>query len=354
MPTRLADAGTLRKPSAASRWIDARLNDAAAASARLSAGFRRRRRVAFVEQSDGSFAPLAAKRSGLPVRFEKGRFSGAGSWRGCEVDLRLAPARCVFRELELPARATEFLEGVVRAQIDRITPWRANEAAFGWSAPQSREGERIAVWVAVVKKALAVDLAEAATAEGADSVTITAIPIEGSAPVEVYGGRAGVTLRLRRWRLGLIALLFIAIGAGIVGMIAQAGLGASLENQIDAVNAGAAKDRAALLRRENAADDPAARALEVRKRATAPTVVVLEALTRAIPDDAYLTEMRLEGDRLEIAGVGANAANLIHAVESSSLFARATFAAPTTRSPDDNGEAFRIEAHIKPGSGAAR
>ena len=351
-PTRLASAPALgraaaaRKPSAASRWIDARLDDAARALARLSDGLRRRRRMAFIEQPDGSFLREMGKRAGAaPLFWRDGQFSGAPTnWRGGEVEFRLAPQRCVFRELELPARAGEFLEGVVRAQIDRVTPWRANEAAFGWSAPQARDGQRIIVTVAAAKRGPIAELADAATRAGADAVSIATS--NGGAPIEILSRRLGATSRIARWRFALLGLLGVAMAAGLAALVAEWTLGADLADRAQSLSAGLEQKRVSLARLERAGQDPAAQALDARKRSFPSSVVVLEALTRALPDEAYLTEMRLEGDKVEIAGVAADAAALIPALEKSPHFTQATFTAPTTRAEDDKGQVFRITAHV--------
>jgi general secretion pathway protein L len=77
-------------------------------------------------------------------------------------------------------------------------------------------------------------------------------------------------------------------------------------------------------------------------------VIVLEALSRVLPDYTYLTELRIEGDKLQIVGITNDAPSLIALIEQSSQFTRATFFAPTTRAPNDPGARFHIEARIKP------
>ena len=71
---------------------------------------------------------------------------------GSQVHVVLAPARFVFRPLELPRAAGAFLDGVVRSQIDRLSPWSASAAVFGWSAPVDIGSDKIALTVAAAAR----------------------------------------------------------------------------------------------------------------------------------------------------------------------------------------------------------
>src|SRR5262249_4056889 len=126
---------------------------------------RRPRTVRLIEQASGRFKLEMPRRRGAAssadeLRIVDGRVASglaaetAKAIRGSRIELVLQPTRFLFRPLELPKRATEFLDGIVRGQIDRLTPWSASDAAFGWAPPRTVGPERISVTVAATAQAL--------------------------------------------------------------------------------------------------------------------------------------------------------------------------------------------------------
>ena len=106
--------------------------------------------------------------------------------------------------------------------------------------------------------------------------------------------------------------------------------------------------RAAIRAGSDGGDRSPVAALERRKYETPSSVIVLEALSRVLPDHTYVTELHLAGNKLQIVGITRDAPSLIPLIEQSQHFTRATFYAPTTRSPSDPGERFHIEARVEP------
>ncbi len=337
-----------------SRWLD----EAAHGFAQLAATARRRRVVRLVERPDGAFRvrpPGGGAMEGPILRLEGARLGDpppADARKlvaGARVEIELMPTKFVFRPLELPRRAGEFLDGVVRSQIDRLTPWSAAEAAFGYATPTDDGPQRIAVIVAATARTSVAPIAEAMAALGAESVKMSTRPdTDGAALIGVFaeGSRAerrgsGIKRRLAAGLAlaGMAAALDLA-GAVTLGGDADARL-ATLEQRI-------AARRAAQIDSRSGREDAAVAALDARKRASPAGVLVLEALSRILPDGTYLDELRIEGDKIQIAGMTRDAPALIALIESSRRFARATFFSPTTRGPGDDVDSFHIEAHIEP------
>jgi general secretion pathway protein L len=340
----------------ASSWIE----DVAAGLALLGTLLRRCHRIELAEQADGSFLILdmskpAAERGDAPsLRIDESEIADPVSPQTrsllarSSVDVMLAPSRFIFRSLELPQGARPFLDGVVRSQIDRLTPWSANEAAFGWSEPTDAGNGQIAVTIAATTRSLVAPIARATIAARANQVRMLTRIGEGQKLVipvfaqNIGGGDEGQGL-LRGIVAGLALsgfVFIVSLGAWlIVGGSDDARL-ADLQNRI-------AERRAELMNRHGPAAEEALKALQARKWATPSAVMVLEALSKTLPDEAHLTELRIESGKVQIAGLATDAPALIRLIEQSRQFTQATFFAPTVRA-SGGGQSFHIEAHIEP------
>jgi general secretion pathway protein L len=338
-----------------SRWIDTTAQAIVALTSSLGA----RKTVQVIEEDGGSFVIQSDRDapSGLPferVQIVDGKIAGAhpdsivAMLNGSRAELKLRPARVLFRPLELPQRATEFLAGVVRAQIDRLTPWTPNDAAFGWSAPVQAGADRIVVTVAATARAVVQPVVDAIIAAGAEAVAVTATPLDVAA-ITILERHASGSLDVARVRRTLVAVLIVTgLLAGV--SLTVAGLaGMKLASDQEDLTRRIAERRMAIrIGREGGLAATPLRALERRKYQNPSSVIVLEVLSQILPDHTYVTELRIEGDKLRLIGVTRDAPGLIRLIEQSPNFTRATFFAPTTRGPSDPGERFHIEAQIEP------
>jgi general secretion pathway protein L len=354
------EKGTMSGLRSVVAWLSRWIEDVAVALTRIAGLFRRSRKVRLVEQDDGGLVMTrggaSARPLGEPLHIEDGQIVGPISQKvrtllaGSQIDLVLKSSRFIFRPLELPGRASEFLDGVVRAQIDRLTPWSPGEAVFGWSAPRPVGADRIVVTVAASARARIAPIVQALTRERADSVLVSTLGDDASqsAPIQVFAQRAGAQERVRRLRGKLVVLLALTGVAFAASAGASIVVGDDLEAQRVDLERRIAMRRAELLSGRGSVADEALARLEAKKRATPAGVIVLEALSQTLPDDTYLNELRIEAGKVQIAGLTRDAPSLIRLIEQSQHFTRATFFAPTTRAPTDERERFHIEAHVEP------
>ena len=146
----------------------------------------------------------------------------------------------------------------------------------------------------------------------------------------------------------LQAVLAVAAVAAVVGRSAQRLSAPTVRARRRANSSGRSPSAAPRIRGGDGGERSPLALLERRKYETPASVIVLESLSRILPDHTYVTELHLAGNKVQIVGITRDAPSLIPLIEQSQHFTRATFYAPTTRSSTDPGERFHIEAQIEP------
>jgi general secretion pathway protein L len=271
------------------------------------------------------------------------------AFRGSHVEAVLQSDQVMFSPLDFPSQAGDFLDGMLREQVDRLTPWSVKEAIFGWSEPTNAANDRIEVTFAATSKlkiqpllqlAQALDvrsIAVFATAPGGEG-TPTRIKLFDESQLSAIGRTVNVPRILR-------TVLLSAGLAAAASLLVAAYLGSSFQSEQQELQHRISQRRAALRLDPNAGGS-ALSLLAKRKQTTPSSVMVLEAVSRVLPDSTYVTELRIEGDKIQVVGMTQDAPSLIRLMEQTPQFTRATFFAPTTHAQNEPGERFHIEAHI--------
>jgi general secretion pathway protein L len=314
------------------------------------------RRLTLLETPDGrlvAFAGGANEPTGFFALDAKGALVADGggtvvSARGAIVDLVLSKGRFLTRDLPLPAQADDFLERILRMQIDRLTPWTPDRASFGYVV-RERKADKINVSLAAAERGVVQPFIDAVAALKPRSLRAFAESGAGSRIPLSSQGQAGSGGRVLR---GVLNGALIAVSLGLLGTSIWTTWEASdLDAQYDATQRRIANARAGLR-----GEDPATaaeRAILLRKTRGPNVSVMFNELSRALPDDTYLTDVELTGTKLRVIGVSRDASSLISQVEKSPAFSDASFFAPTTRNAGDGGEQFRLEATMRAGKGGA-
>jgi general secretion pathway protein L len=323
----------------------------------MVAGFDRvvsPRVVRLIETGPGDFSittPTGTGGQATPIVFENGTFSAtnlAATIKGSRAEIVLGPQRFLFRPFEFPVQAADFLDGMVRAQIDRLTPWHASEAAFGCSAPVRSGGDRVTAIVAATTRSVTAAYVSAISAFHPASVAIFTHSAEDPhSNIKVFEQKAQRLVDVAR----LSRLLLTGLGAAALCATLSAGAVSYVADRLDArrveLNKQVALRRAVILSGSEVGNGSLSAALERRKHENSADVITLDALSRVLPDNTYLTELHITGNKLQIVGISGDAPSLIRLIEQSPHFTRAIFFAPTTRSPADPADRFHIETRIE-------
>jgi len=266
--------------------------------------------------------------------------------------LEYPAAQIITRHLSAPAQARDFLAGVVRNQIDRLSPWPATQILYGYQISEATSDQSmldVVISIALRSEVEALRTRFSETGLVADRIVVSSTDLPPvalwakSAPAMQTGPR---NLRLViGGSLGGIAAVSIAFC--VWGLTSTSSIQEENEETLNRLNA-LQKHDVAQRSPQMLASLPPARRAWVSKEITIPMSVLLEALSRAVPDNAYLSELSFGEGKVRVSGLADEAPPLIGALEGSHQFSDVHFTAPITRGQDGRLARFSIEARVEP------
>lgn len=300
-------------------------------------------RVALIARRNGKENPLGQFGLGSAGLPELQRNAGR------TAVLRLGETDVLGKSVTLPLAAERELAQVLAFEMDRETPFKAEELYWNHRITAvDRQNGRLSVRLSLVPKAtldpLLDDLARVGIRPSA--VEISDGPDKGfSLPLHANGSRARYAASRFLWP-ATACCAALALAAIVIPFVRQEITLRPLEREIAAGRAAAAE--ADSLRQEIERLSGSAGFIESERDKAGRPLAVLAAATRILPDDTYLTEMELHQRKLTLSGRSAGAARLIPALAADGEFRNPGFSAPVTRLEALRTELFTINTEVGP------
>ena len=283
-----------------------------------------------------------------------------------EKDSRFDKADCVIRlsdrfaiakELVFPIAVADNLQQAVAYELDRYTPFTADQADFAVKILEKNKasGQIKGVLILTPKEKLDMLYQELYTV----GLRPTQVDYEG-VENDADGGVEPYNLLPERLRQkpavlpklvhgGLVGTVIVLLIAALVLPVWwQSQTVDELRLEIKEIEKGA--QEVDQLQGEMDALITQTKQLIDKKRNSPSLLELLNVLSMLIKDDTWLTYLRYTDDHLQFQGQSPSASALIALLEESNLFANARFVSPVTQDVRSGLERFQITVDVKPGS----
>lgn len=272
--------------------------------------------------------------------------------RKLAIELRV-PASSVFvRTVMLPVGARRHFAQMLALDLTRSTPFRATDVYTAHRVLPGTAGstatKQVEVQQLVVKRASVDPVIGLVKGAGGSVAAVTCcIDEDRAAPPIALWTDGGIA----RQRTPVVLAAYAAIALLLVALPAAALL-YRYEDELVRVRAALASDRQAAgivqqrLERASQIIDLESRLRRIKESRASPSQII-EELSRILPDSAHLTELRIDGAAIEMAGTARNAAQLPQLLEASGMFTEASLTSPLTLDGQDDGQRFGLRARFR-------
>jgi general secretion pathway protein L len=319
----------------------------------LPASLRRRLTAAKSETvlalaPDGT-ARLSLRRGGETSLLDKGELDAVLRRHPVNAPIVELPAALALRTtVALPLAAERNLADAVEFELPRRSPYPPESVYHAFRVTgRDRTKAQLQIELTVAARDAVDALVSRLDALGVDPsrVEIAGDAQHPAASPDLFG--RGRSAARRPWRVsaalaGLAAVL--AVAAAVVPLLRMEQRADALAQEVSAEKLEA--DQALKLQAEIRVRTEEAGFLGARKRAAPSPTRILDALTRLLPDDTWLSALEIKGDEVTITGSTASASSVIALIDRSGTFRKPAFRSPVVQAPDGRQEQFNIAAEL--------
>lgn len=263
--------------------------------------------------------------------------------------LLISPKLVLRRTLHLPVAALDNLSSVLGFELDRQTPFRADQVHYDSRVlPHEADARQAPVQLALVtRERLTQELA------GIDGLASTLSAVDVA---DAHGARAGFNFlppeqRARRSH----AFAWLMLGLALVTLFfLWLGMNRMIDNRAEAIERLKAEievqrsEARAVTRLREELDTAAAGAnfLAVEKARQPSMLLMLDELTRRLPEDTFLERLSVARGELTFAGQSDQAAKLVELLQNSQTFRSPSLSGPIQPDNRSGKDRFNIAAQF--------
>ena len=259
----------------------------------------------------------------------------------------------LVRKIALPQAAKENLDEVIGFELDKYVPFKSEQVQLSYKIDKDNSSEdKVVLDLAVIPKQKVADII-ALTEE--KSIELDALDVNsGSAqqpqalgvnllPPEKRKERNYFNLKLN---IGLLFLFFILMYFVMYTSVANK---QEKIEQLTNLNSELSKQakKAKLLRKELKSVIVSSKFLNNKKNDNPSLVTILSDITNRLPEDTYITRLKVNKEKLELTGQSNNASNLVPELDKSHSWFQPEIVGGVTEDRRTKKEKFTIKALLK-------
>lgn len=271
--------------------------------------------------------------------------------REVQQTIVLVPAdRVLTKRISLPAAAEENLREVLGFEMDLHTPFEAAEVCYDY-AIVGRDSTRQQVTVDLVyaPRDAVEGLVDGASSLGLQTDVVTCRRRDNAnlQPVNLLplDRRRSRRIDVRSINLVLTAMLAVLLVIALTIPVVQKDRAiAAVEAQVRVAAAEAREGSGLRQQLEKMAD--ASRFLVEKKTADTMAVVLIDEVSRILPDHTWIARLDLTASEMQLQGQSSNSSSLIAIIEASPYFEHARFGSPVVQITGTANDRFHIVAGV--------